>query len=281
MLNISPSGSPIGAIATGIDLSKPLDKGAFAALDNAFNTHQVLCIRDQSLSAPQYIAFAKRFGVVTELFLNHYAHPDHPEIARISNIQENGVAQGHADAGRVWHSDMSYLADPPRATLLYALEVPTENGVALGDTEFASATTAYEALAPNVQKQIDDLSAIHDVFGRRGRTGISVQDQELRQSQPNVIHPVVRVHPITGRKSIYVNEGECIGVEGMAKDDALSLISDLAQSIPNDGARYKHSWRVGDILIWDNCAVQHIATFDYTWPQHRRSMQRITVGTQT
>lgn len=103
----------------------------------------------------------------------------------------------------------------------------------------------------------------------------------MRQAQTKVVHPVVRVHPITGRKSIYVSEGECIGIEGMAGDDALSLIADLAQSIPQSKHRYRHVWRPGDILIWDNCAVQHIATFDYEWPRHRRSMQRITVGTQT
>lgn len=281
MLQITPSESAIGAVATDIDLSTRIDDDAFRDIEDAFNEHQVLCIRDQSLTPPQYIDFARRFGAVTKLFLNHYAHPDYPEIARITNIQENGKAQGHADAGRVWHTDMSYLADPPRATLLYALEVPMENGAALGDTEFASATTAYDALAPDEKDRIADLHAIHDVFGRRGLTGLSEQDQAMRQAQPNVVHPVVRIHPITGRKSIYVSEGECVGIEGMADDDALSLISDLAQSIPQPDNRYRHVWRPGDIVIWDNCAVQHIATFDYEWPRHRRSMQRITVGTQT
>src|SRR6185503_9057878 len=135
----------------------------------------------------QLIAFARRFGEVERIFLTHYAHPRHPEIMYVSNIKENGRDIGHADAGRVWHTDMSYTARPPRTTLLYALEVPFENGVALGDTYFTSAADAHDSLPPDTKQRIAGLRAVHQVAGRRRRTGTGVQDNALRLQQPTVV----------------------------------------------------------------------------------------------
>jgi taurine dioxygenase len=121
------------------------------------------------------------------------------------------------------------------------------------------------------------LRAIHQVAGRRARTGTGQEDQALRYQQPAVVHPVVRTHPYTGRKCLYVSKGECEGIEGMPRDEALALIDELADHTIDTRFQYVHKWRVGDVLMWDNCSVQHLASLDYEWPKHRRLMHRITV----
>jgi taurine dioxygenase len=277
-MEIIPSGDAIGAEVRGVDLSKPLSDADFARIEAAFNKHSVLCFPKQKLDEPTYIAFARRFGDVEKIFLTHYAHPKYPEIMYVSNIKENGRDIGHADAGSVWHTDMSYTTRPPRATMLYALEVPTENGRALGDTQFSSAAEAHDTLPRETREKIAGLRAIHQVAGRRARTGTGQDDQALRYQQPAVVHPVVRTHSHTGRKCLYVSKGECEGIEGMPKDEALALIDELADHITDPRFRHVHHWQTHDVLMWDNCAVQHLASFDYKWPQHRRLMQRVTVG---
>ena len=276
-MEIVPSQDVIGASVVGVDLAQPLTDEDFGRIESAFNKHAVLCFREQKLDEPQMIAFARRFGEVERIFLTHYAHPKYPEIMFVSNIKENGRDIGHADAGRVWHTDMSYTARPPRATMLYALEVPVENGAVLGDTLFSSAADAHDSLPSEKRQRIARLRAIHQVAGRRARTGTGQEDQALRYQQPAVVHPVVRTHPYTGRKCLYVSKGECEGIEGMPTDDALALIEELADCTVDPRFRHIHRWRVHDLLMWDNCTVQHLASLDYHWPEHRRLMHRITV----
>jgi len=277
-MQISPSQNVIGAEITDVDLGQNLSAAEFGRIEDAFNRHSVVCFPQQQLDEPQLVAFARRFGEVEKIFLTHYAHPKYPEIMFVSNIKKDGRDIGHADAGSVWHTDMSYTARPPRATLLYALEVPMENGVALGDTQFSSAADAYDSLSDAMKQKIAGLRAIHQVAGRRARTGTGQQDQALRREQPAVVHPVARTHPYTGRKCLYVSKGECEGIEGMSTDEALKLIDELAERTVEPRFRHTHHWRVRDVLMWDNCAVQHLASFDYKWPQHRRLMHRVTVG---
>ena len=277
-MEIVPSPNVIGAEVHGVDLAKPLSDTDFARIEAAFNAHAVLCFRDQRLAEGEFVAFGKRFGEVEPHFLTHYAHPQYPEIMIVSNIKEDGRDIGHADAGRVWHTDMSYTATPPRATMLYALEVPVENGTTLGDTLFSSTAHAHDSLSEDEQRRIAGLRAIHQVAGRRARTGTGQEDQALRYRQPAVVHPVVRTHPQTGRKCLYVSKGECEGIEGLPQDEALALIDALADRTIEPRFRYVHRWRKGDLLMWDNCAVQHLAAHDYEWPKHRRLMHRVTVG---
>jgi len=277
-MQITPSRNVIGAEITDVDLGQNLSAAEFGRIEDAFNRHSVVCFPQQQLDEPQLVAFARRFGEVEKIFLTHYAHPKYPEIMFVSNIKKDGRDIGHADAGSVWHTDMSYTARPPRATLLYALEVPMENGVALGDTQFSSAADAYDSLSDAMKQKIAGLRAIHQVAGRRARTGTGQQDQALRREQPAVVHPVARTHPYTGRKCLYVSKGECEGIEGMSTDEALKLIDELAERTVEPRFRHTHHWRVRDVLMWDNCAVQHLASFDYKWPQHRRLMHRVTVG---
>jgi len=276
-MQITNTPNVIGAHITDVDLARVTD-AEFGHIEAAFNERGVICIRNQHLTDPQLLAFARRFGAVEPHFLKHYTIPQHPEILCISNIQENGKDIGHADAGSVWHTDMSYTDRPPRATLLYALEVPMENGRALGDTRFSSAAAAYDSLPADMKQRIAGLRAIHQVAGRRAKTGTGQQDQALRREQPAVVHPVARTHPITGRKCLYVSKGECEAIEGMPRDEALALIDELANRTVDERFRYTHHWQVRDLLMWDNCTVQHLATFDYKWPRHRRLMHRVNVG---
>ena len=278
-IGVVPTGAALGAEIRGVDLSRPLSVTLRAAIAAAFDVHSVLLFRDQALSAGQLRDFARHFGAPQVIpYLRHYAHPDHPDVMLVTNIREDGRNIGHADAGRVWHSDMSYMARPPRATLLHAIEVPRENGVALGDTLFASAVAAYDTLPADTKDRIADLRAVHRVSGRRKATGTGPEDNTARERYPDRTHPVVRTHPATGRKAIYVNEGECVGIVGMPDDAARALIADLARHVVRPEHRYRHSWRPGDLLIWDNCTVQHLAVHDYDWPRHRRLMHRVTVG---
>lgn len=276
-MQITNTPNVIGAIVIDIDLTRITD-AEFKRIEAAFDERGVICIRNQKLTEEQLLAFARRFGGVEPHFLKHYTHPRHPEILLISNIQENGKAIGHADAGSVWHTDMSYTDRPPRATLLYALEVPMENGRPLGDTRFSSAAAAYDSLPADMKQRIAGLRATHQVAGRRAKTGTGKEDQALRREQPAVVHPVARTHPITGRKCLYVSKGECEAIEGMSKDEALALVDQLADRTVEEQFRYTHHWQVHDLLMWDNCTVQHLASFDYKWPRHRRLMHRVNVG---
>ena len=278
-IEVVPSGAALGAEIRGVDLSKPLDDDIFGVIEAAFNEHSVVYFRNQDLHPQQLIDYANRYGEVQRLFLSHYAMPEHPEILYVSNIQENGKDIGYADAGSVWHTDMSFEQRPPRATMLHAKEIPvTEDGTVLGDTLFASAVKAYDALDRETKEKLRGLGVVHDVAGRRRKTGTGTkEDQQKHEDKPLIVHPAIRSHPYTGRKSIYVSTGECVAIEGMAERKALRLIDDLASTVIRDEFIYRHRWGLGDVIMWDNCAVQHLAIHDYALPL-RRMMWRITVG---
>lgn len=210
----------------GVDLSAPLADDDFAVIEAAFNTHSVLCFRDQDLTPEHLIGYASRYGEPQRLFLNHYAMKDHPEILYVSNIQEHGRDIGYADAGIIWHTDMSFERTPPRATVLHAREIPvTDNGTVLGNTLFASAARAYESLSAEMKQRLQGLRVIHDVAGRRRKTGTGVaSDNEQHEAHDLTVHPLVRRHPYTDRKVLYVSDGECEAIEGMA--DAAAKAAD-------------------------------------------------------
>lgn len=278
MVEVIPVDAPIGAEIRGVDLSQDLDDETFAAVEAAFNEHSVIWFRRQTVTAEQQVAFSERFGKIEVNAFNKFALPDNPKVLIVSNIKEDGKDIGYADAGSHWHTDMSYTATPPRMTLLYAIEVPEENGKPLGDTLFASATAAYDSLPDETKAKIDGLKAIHRFAAKeRGvKKPVELTPEQIAKN-PDVYHPVARTHPITGRKALYVRAGECIGIPGMPDDEALPLIKDLSDRTIQPEFLYRHQWQVGDVLMWDNAAVQHWAPRDYEWPQRRR-MHRTTVN---
>jgi taurine dioxygenase len=169
---------------------------------------------------------------------------------------------------------MSYAARPPRATLLHALEIPELHGLTLGDTEFANAAAAYDALPDAMQQRIGSL---HGVFDFRGRTRARGVSEEVARRYPPVTHPIVRTHPRTGRKSLYVMRDDCTGIVGVEAGEAQALIAALAEHIVRPEFVYRHRWQRGDVVMWDNCTVQHKALIDYDLPQ-RRLIHRTTIA---
>lgn len=278
MVETIPVDAPIGAEIRGVDLSQDLDDASFAAVEAAFNEYSVVWFRGQTISAEKQVAFSERFGEIEVNAFNKFALPNNPKVLIVSNIKEDGEDIGYADAGSHWHTDMSYTATPPRMTMLYAIEVPEENGKPLGDTMFASATAAYDTLPEDTKARLDDLKATHRFAAKeRGvRKPVELTPEQIAKN-PDVIHPVARTHPITGRKALYVRAGECIGIPGMPDDEALPLIKELSDRVIQPEFLYRHRWQVGDVLMWDNAAVQHWAPRDYEWPQRRR-MHRTTVN---
>ncbi|HAT36777.1 MAG TPA: taurine dioxygenase, partial [Rhodospirillaceae bacterium] len=261
----------------GIDLAAGIDDAEFAELDAAFNEHSVVVLRGQAVTPECQIALTKRLGGIDRYTFTEHAHPDHPEVLRVSNLSQDGKPLGNPKAGHTWHTDQSYVEEPPRCTLLYALEVPEKDGVVLGDTLYASAAAAYDALPEEMKQKLDGLQAVHQ-FAARKRGGGKNKELTAKQKadHPDVIHPVVRVHPFTGRKCIFVREGECTAIVGLADDEGLEIIEMLSHHVTKQEFIHRHKWQQGDLVIWDNCALQHLAILDYA-PPLRRHMHRTTV----
>lgn len=279
---IVPGNAPVGAEIFGFDAASAGDS-AFAAARAAFAEHGVLCFRGQSLDADGLIAFTRRFGEIESYVLSDYTMAGYPEILIVSNIVEEGRPIGLTDAGTTWHTDMSYVAAPPLATILHAKEVPVDAaGKVLGDTLFASTAAAYDALPEDVRTRLEGRRTTHSYeakHARRAREGKSDRKpitQAQRDALPPVAHPVFRTHPESDRKCLYVIAGECEGITGLPDEEAAELLEMLAAHCVKPEFQYRHRWLTGDLVIWDNCLVQHLAVRDYALPQ-RRLMLRTTV----
>jgi taurine dioxygenase len=274
-LEIIPAGAAVGAEIRGVDLAQPLGDNAFAAIEHAYNKHGVIFFRDQRITPEQQVAFTRRFGAIEfNIFGERWSVPGSPEIVVLSNVTDDGKPIGVRRAGENWHSDMCYTARPPRGTMLYAHEIPTLYGLPLGDTEFASAAAAWDALPAALQTFLDGKRAVFDFRGRK--RALTPTREEIERNPP-VTHPIVRRHPHTGRKCLYVMRDDCTGIEGLGAEEAEPLICALADHIVKPAFIYRHQWRAGDLLLWDNCTVQHRAIQDYDLPQ-RRLMHRTTMG---
>lgn len=273
----------VGAEVDGVDLAAPLDDATFARIRDAVDAHAVVVLRGQSLGAAQQVALGRRFGKLQVNVRAEANSGEDPEIFWVSNITRDGKPVGSHDAGRYWHSDLCYLERPSHVTMLYAVEVPVRDGVALGDTCFASASAAYEALPAATKRRIEGLRAANGYrrmwkrkareFGQRP----DLDDAELeRRFPPDAVHPVVRTHPATGRRCLYVCEGYTHRILDLDEAESDALLAELFEHATRPEFVHRHRWQAGDLLIWDNCAVQHRASFDYE-PPLRRLMRRCTV----
>jgi taurine dioxygenase len=276
--SVKKSGAACGAEIV-IDLARDIDEETFREIERGFHDNVVVVFRGQQLSNERHVEFSCRFGELEIHIVKKYLLPGFPEILLISNIRdEQGEHIGLADAGFTWHTDTSYRRRPSRCSLLYAKEVPHRDGRALGETVFANTIAAYEALPETTRKRIDGLKAIHRYSARR-RVADSPRPKltaEQLAETPDIAHPIVRTHPYTGRKSLYVTAGECIGVEGMPEDEGVDLIAELDAHCVRPEFLYRHEWQVGDLLMWDNATSMHLAVCDYALPE-RRLMHRTTV----
>lgn len=276
--SVTKSGAACGA-EIAFDLSGQIDDPALRDIERAFHDNIVVVFRGQRLSNERHVEFSCRFGELEIHIVKKYLLPGFPEILLISNVRnEAGEHIGLADAGFTWHTDTSYRRRPSRCSLLYAKEVPHRDGRPLGDTVFASTIAAYEALPASTRRRLDGLKAIHRYSSRR-RVADSPRPKltaaQLAET-PDIAHPIVRTHPYTGRKSLYVTAGECVGIDGMPEDEAVDLIAELDAHCVRPEFLYRHKWQVGDLLMWDNAASMHLAICDYALPE-RRLMHRTTV----
>lgn len=262
------------AQVTDVDLSKPVAGATVAALRKAINEHSILVFRGQTIDNDQHIAFSRNFGDLEIHTVTQYLLPDYPEIIALANRGENGTTPID-NGGAYWHTDISYKIKPPMGSLLYSLEVPPEGG----DTLFADMYAAYDALSDEKKNRIDGLKAVHGYEARFSEMGEGGKRPKLSAEQlaevPEVVHPVVRTNPETGRKALYVNEGFTLSIEGMPMDESRTLLDELVAHSMKPDFVYDHRWQVGDLVFWDNRAVMHCAT-DYDTSYARR-MHRTTI----
>ena len=275
----------VGVEIDGVDLATDIDDDAFKEIAAAYDANPVVVIRGQKLTPEQQVRFSRRFGDLEIHVLKQYLLPGYPEILVVSNVtDENGNLIGLADAGRVcvWHTDMSYLEKPSRGSMLYAVEVPQKDGRSLGDTLFADTAAAYDALPAATKRRLQGLKAIHrmtkgyEIDRKKSEKGL-VYSQEQQRQNPDRPHPIVRTHPATGRRCIYLNRLVVVGIEGMPEAQSEPLLEELYAHCTQPQFVYRHKWRVGDLVMWDNCSAQHLAVIDYELPL-RRVMHRTTLS---
>lgn len=269
-------GMPFGYVIRGVDIAGGPDAATRAQIERVFAAEGVAVLRGQCLTPAQHVAFSRLFGELEIHFLAQFLHPEHPEILVVSNIVENGRPVGQADAGRYWHADLTYAASPSRGSVMCAVEIPFgDDGVALGDTCFANAALAYDQLDPALQRRLEGLRAVHrfDARYRRGAAKVELDDRQ-RSAQADVEHAVVIRHPVTGRRSLYVNELFTVRVVGMPEAESNALLEELCAHVTQPRFVYRHRWEPGDVLMWDNYTVQHLAIGDYG--DRRRRMQKTT-----
>jgi taurine dioxygenase len=274
--------APFGAEVIGVDASREFDAATVATLKDAIDRHLVIVLRAQQLTADDLVRFTASFGEVSESVAGAFLLDENRAVTVVSNIvDERGNNIGLSDAGPYWHTDGLYYREPHAYTLLYALEVPHQNGVPLGDTQFVSTGHAYDALPGEMKQKLEGLQALHSITKRyegdrmKGSTRKTLTPEQKAQN-PDRQHPVIRTHPHTGKKCIYVDETYTTGIVGMPESESRALLAELLEHCIQRQFYYRHQWRVGDLLLWDNCAVQHKSTFDYALPQ-RRLLYRTTV----
>lgn len=261
----------LGAEIGGVDLSAPLADETIAAIRKALVEHQVIFFRDQDLIPEQQLAFGRRFG---PLNIHPYVKgmADHPEVMEIIKEPSDRI-----NFGGGWHSDMSFLENPSIGSILYAVQTPDHGG----DTLFASQAAAFDALSPGLRKTLEGLSAVHSAGREYAPTGASAQKRgsmqiaEAEGAVGEYIHPMVKIHPETGRKALYVNPAFTMRIEGWSRRESKALLDYLFEHSRFEAFTCRFGWKPGSVAFWDNRSVWHFALNDY--PGQRRHMRRVTV----
>ena len=273
---IVPFDAPVGAEIIGLDISRPLCESDFARIHRAHLDHHVLVFRDQRVSPDDHVEFSRRFGELEIHVLHQFQLPRHPEILIVSNILENGQPIGLGDAGVYWHSDISYKPKPSLGSLLHAQELPAEGG----DTLFADQHLAWEALSPELQRRILPLKAEHSYLAKyeelraKNPWRPKLSQAQIDQVAP-AVHPVVRTHPETGRKALFVSEHFTTRIVDLPKEEGDALLAELFAHNVRPEFIYRHQWRPHDLVFWDNRSLMHLAAGT---PDHlRRRLNRTTV----
>ncbi len=282
MFRIRKLSDTFGAEILGLDLSREFDDATYAALKKAYAEHSVLLFRGQKMSDERHVEFSRHFGELEIHVLREYVSPEYPELYRIGNLKDaDGKPIAIPDAGAYWHTDLTYTSRPSRGSIMQSHRIPVRDGKALGDTLFCSTAAIWDALPAALKQKIEPLKAVHRFWDRyiasRKAAGQDVTiSPERRAGMPDVEHPMVKVHPETKRRCLFVNEGFTLSVVGLPAAESRALLDELFSYIGHAETVYRHSWQVGDVVMWDNWSTQHALTVDYR-PDEPRFMQRTTL----
>ena len=264
-IQVAAVGATLGGMVTGVDLREPLDDETFAELDQAWREYKVLLFREQHLTPRQHAEFLSRWGTLTDDQLT--PTPDKNPLDCLVEFTRDGATPGLENG---WHVDGTFRVQPTAGTMLRAIEVPPVGG----DTMFADMAAAYDNLSPDVQRQIDGLTATHDWSMGAYADKYADQLEHFRTLLPPVVHPVVLRHPATGRKTLFVNRFFTKCINGLPSGESEALLDHLCRQAEVPEYQLRFHWEVGSIAFWDNVAVQHYGVNDY-FPQ-RRTMARAT-----
>lgn len=264
-------GATLGAEIRGVDFSRAIDRATADAIHDALMAHKVVFFRHAAMNPAQHVAFGRLFGELTvHPFVPHLE--EHPEIVVLDNHKDNPVFSTD-----VWHSDETFRLVPPKGSILRCIRRPPTGG----DTLWADMGAAYANLSDKMQHFLSGLEAIHDFQNfrhkfdhlppREKHEKLAAMEEEL----PNPVHPVVRTHPVTGQKILFVNEQFTIAIKGMREDESRALLHFLCEQPRIPEYQFRFHWEVGDMVFWDNRPTQHYAANDY-YPE-RRTMQRVTI----
>lgn len=279
MVNVEPMDQAIGARIHGVDISGPISDGVFNELLEALGKHGYLCFPDQTLEAEDLRAFSARFGTLEINVAGSYQEPGIPEVMILSNIVEDGKPLGIGDAGQDWHTDMSYSSMIAFVNVLYGIRIPVRDGKPLGGTSFCDMYGAYDDLPQDVKDRIEGLTATHDfnkfweMMRREKGSTRPPLTPEQRAKKPPVVHPLVLIHPITGRKVLYANPGYAEKVNELNDAESAELLDYLFKHQLQPKYQATHRWTPGDVLIWDNICTIHNAVADYR-PDEPRLIKR-------
>lgn len=264
----------IGAELIGVDLSGSVDDRLYAQIHALFLERQVLLFRDQDLPPASQVALGRRFGEVQVHVMNQYHADGHPELYYLSNLDESGEPAGrHPDKGTLaWHTDGSWQRVTGQVTIMYAVEVPSEGG----ETHFCDMYGAYEAMSDEMKARLEGLRAVHNLdFSRSRRHGENPMTEAQKREAPPVDHPVIRTHPETRRKCIFLGD-HAETIVGFDYQEGRELVEEVNALAIRPELTYRHRWRPGDLVIWDNRCLMHRAT-PYDIDRERRVMRRCTI----
>lgn len=280
--DLIPLSEVLGAEVRGLDFGRPFSTGTVKALEEAWVEHQILLFRDLDLAPARQVEISAQLGRPSSHTQATYAHPEHPEVFIISsNLDEAGKPLG-ATPARMWHSDGQYTATPPAGTFLFGRDVPSEGG----DTLFASMIAAYDALDTETKERIDGLEVLHSrvkSYVKLHPPGKDVRPQlseEEKASFPDVVHPLVRQHTVSGKKAFYLRGNAGQHIIGMGEEEGDELLDTLAVFATQERFVYRHRWQQGDAILWDNRSVMHMGT-PYDTAKELRYMHRTVIQDRT
>lgn len=269
-MQVKPLTDTLAAEITGVDLTQTLDDAQKRELYRLFVDNAVVVFRDQHFTPQQFAAAAQIFGeIIPEQFPN-YRLPEFPTVSFLSNSDLEKTGKRRAVRGEGFHTDHSNYNAPPKATILYGIDIPKSGG----DTEFVSVQAAYDELRDDIKRRIAGLRAIHAYKSQRDPHKSTVLSAEALAKTPCALHPLARLNPDNNRVGLYLSPGRVTGIEGMDEDEAFDLMDKLFVHATRDKQVYRHKWRKGDMLLWDNRSVLHQATTDYDM-EERRYLYRV------